>query len=259
MQTTEKVRFESDGPIGILTFDNPKNLNGLDFQVMEEINIIMDTMERENTTRCLILTGAGDKAFIAGGDIAMQLTFTVSMANTWATLGYKTLRRLETLPFPVIGAINGYALGGGTEMALVCDMLIASEKAVFAQPEITLGIIPGYGGTQRLARKIGVSKAKEYVLLGRRFSAQEAKEIGFVNAVVPHGQLMDEARKWANEAVALSPEALRLAKQAIDEGLQCDIDRGLTVERGLFVQCFDTERQKIEMRNFVEKRNKPKG
>lgn len=258
MKITEKVRFKNDGPIGILTFDNPKNLNGLDFQVMEEVNILLDHMQSEGTTRCLILTGAGEKAFIAGGDIAMQLTFTVSMANTWAMLGYRTLRRLETLSIPVIGAVNGYALGGGTEIALTCDMLIASEKAVFAQPEITLGIIPGYGGTQRLARKIGVNKAKEFILLGRRFDAWEAKEIGLVNTVVPHERLMEEAMKWANVAAALSPDALLFAKQAINDGLQCDIDRGLTVERGLFVQCFDTERQKIEMRNFVEKRDKPK-
>lgn len=253
-----KVRFEKDGAIGILTFDNPRTLNALDFQVLEELNAIMDGIERDRDVRCLIVTGAGEKAFIAGGDIAVQLTFTVQAAYDWACLGHRTLRRIETLPFPVIGAVNGYALGGGTEVALVCDLLLASEQAIFGQPEVALGIIPGFGGTQRLPRKIGVNKAKELLLTGRRFDAAEALALGLVNEVLPPDQLMARAREIARAMTSLSFDALRLCKIAVDEGLQCDLDRGLAMERGVFSQCFATARQKEEMQKFVDRGNRPK-
>lgn len=258
MNEARKTRYEVVDQVGILTFDNPKNLNGLDFQVIDEMNEILDAIAKSRDIGCLILTGAGEKAFMAGGDIGMQLEFDVQTAYEWACLGHRTLRRFEKLPFPVIGAINGYALGGGTEVALVCDILIASRKAVFGQPEITLGIIPGYGGTQRLPRKIGLNRACEYIFTGRRFDAEEAHAIGLVNHVVEPEQLMPRAMEMAKHIVSLPPEAMRMCKAATLDGMQADLDTGLQLEHALFSRTFATERQKEEMRKFLERSNKPK-
>ena len=156
----------------------------------------------------------------------------------------------------MIGAINGYALGGGTEVALACDILIASEKAVFGQPEVCLGIIPGFGGTQRLPRKVGTNKAKELILTGRRFNAEEAMRIGLVNKVVQHKDLITESIKMAEEIIKNSTMAVRFAKAAVEDGIECDLDRGLSLERGFFSQCFDTEEQKKAMSAFIEERRR---
>lgn len=253
------IKFEiMEERIGVLTFDNPKTLNAFDWEGVEELGEVIESIKKEKSIDCLIMTGAGEKAFIAGGDIATQLAFDVAKAFEWTSLGHPILRQIETLPFPVIGAINGYALGGGTEMALVCDILIAAEKAIFALPEVTLGIIPGYGGTQRLPRKIGMNKAKELILTGRRFDAMEAERIGLVNKVVPNDQLMEEAFALARSLVKISPTSLKMAKLSIDEGMQCDIDRGLQIEKGFFCDCFATQEQKRAMAAFLEKGSKKK-
>lgn len=251
----KKVLFEKQKNIALVTFNNPQKLNPLDFEVLEELNVIMDDLDKEDI-RCVILTGAGEKAFIAGGDIGVQNTFDVTAAYRWACLGHATLRRIERLSVPVIGAINGFALGGGTEVALVCDCLVAAKEAIFGQPEVTLGITPGFGGTQRLARKIGINLAKELILTGRRFSAEEAKEIGLVNKVTSREQVLPEAFDFAEQIIKHSRYAVEYAKKAVDQGIQVDLDRGLEIERTLFSLCFDTEEQTIAMTNFLNKGKK---
>lgn len=247
------VCYEKRQDVGILTFNNPKTLNALDFRVLEELDTTLDVIKEDKDIYCLIITGAGEKAFIAGGDIALQNTFDVLSAYNWACTGHRCIRKLETMPMPVIGAINGYALGGGTEVALACDLLVASEKAIFAQPEVGLGITPGFGGTQRLPRKVGINKAKELIFTGMRIDAAEAMRIGLVNKVVPHETLMEEAIQLAEMIIKNAPIAVRLAKVAIDEGIQCDIDRGLSMEKALFSECFSTEDKTTAMTAFVEK------
>jgi enoyl-CoA hydratase len=249
----ELVLFEKTENIGILTFSNPSTLNSINFQVLEELETKLDIIENDKIVRCLIITGAGERAFIAGGDIALQNTFGVIEAYQWACTGHRCLRRLEMMPVPVIGAINGYALGGGTEVALACDLLIASENAIFAQPEVGLGIIPGFGGTQRLPRKVGLNKTKELIFTGMKITAQEAMRIGLVNQVVPQEDLMREAVKLAEMIVRNAPIAVRLAKVAMNDGIQCDLDRGLALERALFSECFSTEDKTIGMTAFEEK------
>jgi enoyl-CoA hydratase len=256
MSDYSKIRFEVDGPIGVLTFDSPSNLNALDYAMLKEVNLALDSLP--DSVRVLILTGAGEKAFIAGGDIGLQLTFDVQKALDWADFGHSTLRRFELLPIPVIGAVNGYALGGGTEVALACDFLTASENAVFGQPEVSLGITPGFGGTQRLPRKVGMNRAKELILTGRRITAAEALSIGLVSAIAPQSELMAKTKEMALTIASYSPEAVRQCKTAIDEGMNCDLDRGLALERALFVLCFSTQRQKEDMTRFVERRGKKK-
>jgi len=247
------VFYERRDNIGILTINNPKTLNALDFQVLEELEIALDKIEKCMDIYCLIITGAGDKAFIAGGDIALQNTFNVISAYKWASIGHSCIHKLESMHMPVIGAINGYALGGGTEVALACDILVASENAIFAQPEVGLGIIPGFGGTQRLPRKVGINKAKELIFTGMRIGAVEAMRIGLVNKVVPHEVLMQEAIKLAEIIIKNAPIAVRFAKIAINDGIQCDLDRGLSIEKALFSECFSTEDKATGMSAFVEK------
>jgi len=250
----DKVKYSVEDRIGIVIFDNPKTLNALDFDSLDEMNNVLNEVESDSDVKCLILTGGGEKAFIAGGDIQVQSTFDVIHAYDWACFGHSILDKIDNLRIPVIGAINGYALGGGMEVALTCDILIASEQAVFGQPEVTLGITPGFGGTQRLPRKIGINRANELIFTGRNVSAQEALAYGLVNKIVPHEDLMRVSREIAESIIRNSAPAIRLAKIAITDGMKCELDRGLSLERALFSECFATEEQKVAMQAFLDRK-----
>ncbi len=254
----EFVRYETEGKIGIITIDRPKALNALNSTVLEEIDQALDQAAGQlpfDEVRVLILTGAGEKAFVAGADIAQMKGFSKADGEAFGKRGNEIFRRIETFPIPVIAAVNGFALGGGCELALSCDIRICSENAVFAQPETGLGITPGFGGTQRLARTISVGYAKQMIYGGRNVHAEEAYRIGLVNKVCPSDQLMAEAKKLAGQICANAPIAVRNSKKAINEGLQVDIDQGIEKEEHLFGDCFETQDQQEGMGAFLEKRN----
>lgn len=248
------VQYEVSGQVGILTINRPEALNALNHAVLIELDLVLDQIDLE-TTCCLVITGSGEKAFIAGADVAEMSSMDEDQARVFGELGNAIFRRIEKLPIPVIAAINGYALGGGNELALSCDIRICSENAVFGQPEAGLGITPGFGGTQRLARVIGsTSKAKEILFTCRNIKAEEAKEIGLVNAVHPIEDLMVEALKMANRIASQAPIAIRNIKKAVNEGLDLPIDDAIQLEVGLFSACFSSKDQKEGMRAFLEKR-----
>ena len=206
------------------------------------------------TTRALILTGAGEKSFVAGADIGEMSTLTKAEGEAFGKIGNDVFRKLETFPIPVIAAINGFALGGGCEISMSCDIRICSENAVFGQPEVGLGITPGFGGTQRLARIIGVGKAKEMIYAATNVKAEEAYRIGLVNAVYPLEELMPAAKKLAGKIAKNAPIAVRACKKAINEGLDAVMDEAIVIEEKLFGSCFETEDQKEGMKAFLEKR-----
>ncbi len=247
------VRYEQKGFVGIVTIDREKALNALNGDVLNDLEQAVDAID-ENTTRCVIITGAGQKAFVAGADIAAMSSMTKEEGRAFSAKGNAVFRRIEKLPVPVIAAVNGFALGGGCELSLSCDIRLASENALFGQPEAGLGITPGFGGTQRLARTIGVGKAKEMIYACRNVKAPEALQIGLVNAVYPADQLMEEAMKLAERIAGNAPIAVRQCKKAINLGLQLDIDSAIALEPELFGACCDTQDQKNAMSAFCEKR-----
>lgn len=247
------VRYEQNGFVGIVTIDREKALNALNSEVLTDLEAVIDAVSIENT-RCLVLTGAGEKAFVAGADIAEMSEKTREEGRAFSAKGNALFRKIENLPIPVIAAINGFALGGGCELSLSCDIRLASEAAVFAQPEAGLGIIAGFGGTQRLARTVGVGKAKELLYTCRKVKAEEALAIGLVNAVYPAGELMAEAVKLANRIAQNAPIAVRATKKAINLGLQTDIDTGVLIESELHGSCYETQDQRGAMKAFCEKR-----
>jgi len=250
----KSLRYELSGPVGLITFNRPEALNALNSVVLTELDQLLDLIDLENT-RCLIITGAGEKAFIAGADVAEMSVMDEDQARVFGQFGNAIFRRIESLPIPVIAAINGYALGGGNELALSCDIRICSENAVFGQPEAGLGITPGFGGTQRLARAIGsTSKAKEILFTCRNIKADEAREIGLVSAVYPSESLMDEAMKMANRISSQAPIAIRNIKKAVNEGLEMPFEDAIQLEADLFSACFASEDQKEGMQAFLEKR-----
>ena len=249
----EYVVYEQNGFIGTLTINRPKALNALNKQVLTEINEALDEICM-CSLRCLIITGAGDKSFVAGADIGEMSVLNREEGTAWGKFGNDIFRRLETLPVPTIAAINGFALGGGCELAMSCDIRICSENAVFGQPEVGLGITPGFGGTQRLARIVGIGKAKEMIYTASNIKADEAYRIGLVNKVVPQEELMATAQKMAAKIASNAPVAVRLAKKAINEGLQVDMDKAIVIEECDFGDCFATEDQKEGMKAFLEKR-----
>lgn len=252
----EFVNYEVDGRVAVLTINRPKALNALNSAVLDEINEVLDTVD-VNAVRALIITGAGEKSFVAGADIGEMSTLTKAEGEAFGKKGNDVFRKIETLPIPVIAAINGFALGGGCEISMACDIRICSENAVFGQPEVGLGITPGFGGTQRLARTVGVGMAKQMIFTGRNIKADEALRIGLVNAVYPLGELMDAAKKMASIIASNAPIAVRNCKKAINEGLQVDIDDAIVIEEKLFGDCFETEDQKYGMAFFLD-RNKDK-
>ena len=247
------VEFEIKGQVGILTINRPEALNALNDQVIAQLGETLDGIDTD-AVRCVIVTGSGAKAFVAGADIAQMSGLTKTEGTAFGKLGNDVFRKLETLPIPTIAAVNGFALGGGCELAMSCDIRLASENAVFGQPEVGLGITPGFGGTQRMARLIGPGKAKELIYTARNIKAPEALACGLVQAVYPAEQLMAEAEKMASRIAGNAPIAVRACKKAINDGLQVDIDRAVEIEEGLFGSCFETEDQKSAMAAFLEKR-----
>lgn len=249
----EYIKYEVQGQIAIMTISKPKVLNALDGEVLAEIDKALDEID-VNSVRCLILTGEGEKAFVAGADIAAQYPLSKAEGEAWGKNGNRIFLKLERLPIPVIAAVNGYALGGGCEISMACDIRICSENAVFGQPEVGLGITPGFGGTQRLARLVGPGMAKEMIYGGRNIKADEALRIGLVNHVYPLEELMNEAVKLANRIASNAPIAVRNSKKAINEGIELPMDEAVALEAKLFGDCFETHDQKEGMGAFLEKR-----
>ncbi|MDU1912248.1 enoyl-CoA hydratase-related protein [Fusobacterium sp.] len=247
------ITYEQDGFVGIITINRPKALNALNSEVLKELDACLDGVNLE-TTRALILTGAGEKSFVAGADIGEMSTLTKSEGEAFGKIGNDVFRKLETFPIPVIAAINGFALGGGCEISMSCDIRICSDNALFGQPEVGLGITPGFGGTQRLARIIGVGKAKEMIYAATNVKADEALRIGLVNAVYSLEELMPAAKKLAGKIAKNAPIAVRASKKAINEGLDVDMDKAIVIEEKLFGNCFESEDQKEGMLAFLEKR-----
>ena len=245
------VRYEQDGFVGIVTIDRPKALNALNEEVLKDLEATFDAIDLDNT-RAVIVTGEG-KSFVAGADIASMSTMTAEEGEAFGKFGNDIFRKIETFPIPVIAAINGFALGGGNELAMSCDIRICSDKALFGQPEVGLGITPGFGGTQRLARIIGVGMAKELVYAGYNIKADKALEIGLVNAVYAPEELMEQAKKLAGKIAKQAPIAVRNCKKAMNEGLQVDMDQAIVIEEKLFGDCFNSADQKAGMKAFLEK------
>ncbi len=252
----EFVLYEQKGAVGIITINREKALNALNSTVLEEIDAVLDGVDLE-AVRCLILTGAGQKSFVAGADIGEMSTLTKAEGEAFGKKGNDVFRKLETFPIPVIAAVNGFALGGGCEISMSCDIRICSDNAVFGQPEVGLGITPGFGGTQRLARIVGPGMAKQMIYSARNIKADEALRIGLVNAVYPQEELMAAAQKLAGAIAKNAPIAVRNCKKAINDGLEVDMDQAIVMEEKLFGDCFETEDQKYGMAFFLDK-NKEK-
>lgn len=248
----EFITYEQDGFVGVVTINRPKALNALNSDVLKEIEEAFDAIDLEET-RVVILTGAGDKSFVAGADIGEMSTLTKAEGEAFGKIGNDVFRKIETFPLPVIAAINGFALGGGCEISMSCDIRLCSENAIFGQPEVGLGITPGFGGTQRLARIVGVGKAKEMIYTAFNIKAEEALRIGLVNAIYPQDELLAAAKKMAAKIASNAPIAVRASKKAINDGLQVDMDQAIVVEEKAFGSCFETEDQKAGMGNFLEK------
>ncbi len=249
----EYVLYEQKGAVGIITISREKALNALNSTVLEELNQTLNAVNQDEV-RCLILTGAGEKSFVAGADIGEMSALSKVAGEVFGKKGNDVFRKLETFPMPVIAAINGFALGGGCEIAMSCDIRICSENAVFGQPEVGLGITPGFGGTQRLARLVGAGMAKQMIFTGRNIKADEAYRIGLVNAVYASEELMPAAEKMAATIAKNAPIAVRNSKKAINEGLDGDMDAAIVIEEKLFGDCFETYDQVEGMTAFMEKR-----
>lgn len=252
--TLENLIFQIDNGIATLTFNRPKALNALNQALLEEFATVLDEVEKNPEIRVLILTGGGEKAFVAGADISELAKMNPLLAKRFATKGQKLFSRLESLSIPVIAAVNGFALGGGTEVALSCDFIYASEKAVFGLPEITLGLIPGFGGTQRLARLVGTNMAKELIFTGRTFAARDAETYGVVNKVCSPETLMEEVMKTARAIAAKGSVSLRAAKEAIGCGKDVDLETGCRFEADAFALCMASKDAAEGTSAFLEKR-----
>jgi enoyl-CoA hydratase len=250
----ENIILEIEDSIATLSFNRPKALNALNNALFDELNIALDEIRANTDIRVLILTGAGEKAFVAGADIAELAKMTPLQGKTFSRKGQKVFAKIEALPIPAIAAVNGFALGGGSEAALACDFIYASERALFGLPEITLGLIPGFGGTQRLARLVGVNRAKEMIFTGKPLKAQEALEYGIVNKVFPHESLMEEALKTAKLIATRGKVALRSAKEVIQTGLNADLETGCRVENDVFGLTMSSEDAQEGTAAFLEKR-----
>jgi len=248
------ILFEIEGPVAVIRFNRPKALNAINPEVVAEVNEALDKVESNPSLRVLVLTGEGEKAFVAGADIAHMANLSPLAARRFSRNGQDLLFRLEGLPIPVIACVNGFALGGGTEIALACDFVYASENAKFGQPEINLGIIPGFGGTQRLARLVGKGMAKEMIMTGVMISAEEAKRIGLVNKVFPPEKLWEETMKTANLLTSKGKLSLKAAKSCIDRGYDVDLHSGCYVESDTFGLCMTNPDSKEGMTAFLEKR-----
>ena len=247
------IAYETEGAVGILTITRPEALNALNSAVLDDLSAALDAVDLDQI-RCLILTGSGDKSFVAGADIAEMFECTKAEGAAFAKKGNDLFLRLESFPIPVIAAINGFALGGGCEISMSCDIRLCAENALFGQPEVGLGITPGFGGTQRLARIVGPGIAKELIYGAGTIKADEAYRIGLVNHVYPSEELMPAAKKLAGKIAANAPIAVRQCKKAINEGLQVGIEEAVELEVKYFGECFETHDQKEGMGAFLEKR-----
>ena len=256
INSLEFIKYSEDNDIATITISRPKALNALNSLVLDELSQALEMVDTAKIN-VLIITGDGEKSFVAGADIQEMSALTKKQGEAFSAKGNEVFRKIETFEIPVIAAINGYALGGGCEIALSCDIRIASDNAIFGQPEVGLGITPGFGGTQRLARIVGIGMAKQMIFTGQNIKAEEALKIGLVNAVYPLQELMNEAKKLAQTIAKNSRFAVRQSKKAINEGLQVDIDSGIKIEQELFGECFDDNDQKERMKKFLE-RNKKK-
>ena len=247
------LHYEQKEYVGMLTIDRPEALNALNSALLIEMGEKLDTLAMSDL-RCLIITGGGEKAFVAGADIAEMKDLDVDGGTLFSDSGNTIMEKIERLPFPVIAAVGGFALGGGCEMALSCDLRIASQNAVFSFPEVSLGIIPGYGGIQRAANIIGMAKAKELVFTANRVKADEALQLGLVNAVVPREELMTAAETMALKIASNAPCSVRYAKEVFRKNIGASYEKMCKLERGEFGACFGTQDQKNAMTAFVEKR-----
>lgn len=247
------VNYEQDGNIAVLTINRPKALNALNSEVLKDIDAAIDDIDLD-TVRALIITGAGEKSFVAGADIKEMSEMTKEEAKEFSKIGNDVFRKIEMLPIPVIAAINGFALGGGNELAMSTDIRLASDNAKFAQPETGLGITPGFGGTQRLMRLIPVGKAKEMVYAGTQIGAEEAKDLGLVNEVYTIEELLPAAKKLAQKIANNAPIAVRNSKHAMNVGIDQDMDSAIGTEVVDFGECFESDDQKEGMNAFMERR-----
>jgi enoyl-CoA hydratase len=251
----ENILLEQvESGIYLLTINRPKAYNALNEATLREIGLAVDEVGAKNDARVLLITGAGDKAFVAGADIKEMASKNALEGRAFSVLGISTVRKLELLPFPVIAVVNGFALGGGCEISMACDWIIASESAVFGQPEVKLGVTPGFGGTQRLLRRVGTARAMELITTARQVKAEEALHIGLVNSVHPVEGLMDAAMAQARDVAAQGPVAVRLSKEVIQRGQDIDLETACLLETEVFGLCFATADQKEGMGAFVEKR-----
>ena len=233
----EFIKYEEEGTISIITINRPEALNSLNSKVLDELSKVLDKIDI-NKIKSIIITGAGEKSFVAGADISEMSTLTKKQASAFSKKGNDVFRKIETYPIPVIAAINGFALGGGCELSLSCDIRICSDNAIFGQPEVGLGIIPGFGGTQRLARIVGIRKAKQMIFSGQNIKADEALRIGLVNAVYPQNELLNEAKKLALSISNNAQNAIQNSKKAINEGYDLEMGNALALEEKLFGDCF---------------------
>lgn len=250
----DNIIFDIKEGIATITFDRPKALNALSTDLLQELSDALDEIANDEDIRILILTGAGEKSFVAGADITELATFNALQGKNFAVKGQSILNKLQALPIPVIAAVNGFALGGGTEIALACDFIYASDNALFGQPEINLGLIPGFGGTQRLPRLISKNMAKEMIFTGKLIPADKAKMMGLVNKVCTQETLMDEVIKTAKTIISKGKVSLRAAKEAINSGMNVDLATGCGIEIDAFALCMASEDAKEGTTAFLEKR-----
>ena len=246
------LKLAENGAVCTVAISAPKSLNALNSTILGELDDFISHLDC-NKYRCLIVTGDGEKAFVAGADISEMAGLNVPQGQTFGSRGAAVFRKLETLPVPVIAAVNGFALGGGCELAMACDIRICSSNARFGQPEVGLGIIPGFSGTVRMARLVGMGIAKELIFSGRTMKADEALRIGLVNAVYEPAELMDKAREMAERIATNAPIAVRYAKQCINNEYDMPADEAIAYESKMFGQCFATEDQKNGMQAFLTK------
>ncbi len=250
------VDYEVKGNYAVITINREQALNALNSEVLDDLDKVISSIDLD-VVRAVVLTGAGEKSFVAGADIGEMSTLSKAEGEAFGKKGNDIFRKIETCPIPFIAAVNGFALGGGCEISMSCDIRIASESATFGQPEVGLGITPGFGGTQRLARIVGPGMAKQLIYTGRNIKADEALRIGLVNAVYPAEELMEQAEKMAGIIAGNAPIAVRACKKAINEGLDLPMDEAIALEEKLFGSCFESWDQQEGMANFLRKKDDP--
>jgi enoyl-CoA hydratase len=249
----KNIVIDKEGAVAIVKMNRPAAMNALNSETLGELRAAFGKLEEDDGVKVAIITGEG-KAFVAGADIAEMKDMTGEQAGEFSKMGQTVFKLIAEMEKPVIAAVNGFALGGGCELAMACDIRIASEKAKLGQPEVNLGVIPGFAGTQRLSRLVGTAKAKELILTGDMVDAQTALSIGLVNQVVPPERLMDACLEMANKIASKGPTAVKLAKKVIDDGIEAELDQGSNLEKGRFAECFESGEAKEGMSAFLEKR-----